>query len=73
MEIYPLRFKPIFKERLWGGEKLRTVLGKPLVGSQIGESWEVSGVPGDVSVVAEGPLAGRSLTDLIDSAQNSRS
>ena len=66
MEIYPLRFKPIFKERLWGGEKLRTVLGKPLVGSQIGESWEVSGVPGDVSVVAEGPLAGRSLTDLID-------
>jgi len=65
MEIYPLRFKPIFKERLWGGEKLRTVLGKPVLGSQIGESWEVSGVPGDVSVVAEGPLAGQALTDLI--------
>lgn len=67
MEIYPLRFNPIFKERLWGGEKLRTVLGKPVSGQRIGESWEISGVPGDVSVVAEGPLAGRSLTDLIAS------
>jgi len=66
MEIYPLRFEPIFKERLWGGEKLRTVLGKPAKGSEIGESWEVSGVPGDVSVVADGAYAGRSLTDLVD-------
>lgn len=65
MEMYPLRFEPIFKERLWGGEKLRTVLGKPATGSQIGESWEISGVPGDESVVAEGPYAGQRLTELI--------
>lgn len=65
MKVYPLRFTPIFKERLWGGEKLRTVLGKPAVGSEIGESWEISGVPGDESVVTDGPYAGQRLTDLI--------
>lgn len=66
MDCYPLRFTPLYKERLWGGEKLRTVLGKDCKGDRIGESWEVSGVPGDVSVVAEGPYAGRDLQDLVD-------
>lgn len=65
MNLYPLRFKPIFKARLWGGSKLRTVLGKPAIGSEIGESWEISGVPGDESVVADGPYAGQGLPELI--------
>ncbi|WP_445385503.1 type I phosphomannose isomerase catalytic subunit [Robiginitalea sp. IMCC44478] len=65
MKIYPLKFYPIFKERLWGGEKLRTVLGKDVKGDRIGESWEISGVSGDVSVVCNGPLKGKNLNELI--------
>ncbi len=64
--MYPLKFQPILKERLWGGTKLREVLSKPIESEITGESWEVSTVKGDVSVVANGPLAGTSLQDLID-------
>ena len=66
MEIYPLKFIPILKERLWGGQKLGTILDKPISGSGVGESWELSGVPGDVSVVANGSYTGRSLSELIE-------
>ncbi len=64
--MYPLKFEPIFKERIWGGHKLGDVLGKSIKSDSTGESWEVSAVPGDVSVVANGPLSGSSLQDLID-------
>lgn len=67
MEIYPLQFEPIFKERIWGGEKLKTVLNKPISSTITGESWEISNVAGDVSVVSNGYLAGKSLNDLINS------
>ena len=70
MELYPLKFTPILKERLWGGAKLGTVLGKPIEGDGMGESWELSGVPGDVSVVANGPYRGRTLDDLIATYPN---
>ncbi|MCO5725511.1 type I phosphomannose isomerase catalytic subunit [Robiginitalea marina] len=66
MEVYPLKFHPIFKQRLWGGNKLRTFLGKDVSGEDIGESWELSGVAGDVSVIANGPYAGKSLWELIE-------
>lgn len=66
MEIYPLRFEPIFKERLWGGRKLREVLGKKISGDNLGESWEISGVEGNNSVVSNGPYAGRSITELLE-------
>ncbi|UCD61444.1 MAG: class I mannose-6-phosphate isomerase [Flavobacteriaceae bacterium] len=66
MSLYPLKFYPILKDRLWGGTKLDTVLGKELESDLVGESWELSGVAGDVSVVANGPYKGTSLTDLID-------
>ncbi|NLX72987.1 MAG: mannose-6-phosphate isomerase, partial [Bacteroidales bacterium] len=50
--LYPLKFEPILKERIWGGEKLYSELNKPLNGRKnIGESWELSGVEDDVSVV----------------------
>lgn len=59
---YPLTFKPIFKERVWGGRNLEQLYHKPLPqGAPIGESWEISDRPGDVSVIANGPLAGRDL------------
>ena len=64
--MYPLKFQPILKERLWGGTKLKTVLGKPIENDITGESWELSTVKGDVSIVANGDLAGKSLQDLID-------
>jgi mannose-6-phosphate isomerase len=67
MLLPPLKFRPHFKDKLWGGQKIRTVLGKDF-GSlpNCGETWELSGVPGNVSVVESGPLAGRDLVSLID-------
>jgi len=61
----PLKFKEIPKGKVWGDERLRTLFGKPFpAGVHIGESWEVSAHGEDVSVVAEGPLEGRTLADL---------
>ena len=65
MSLYPLKFKPIYKERLWGGSKLKDVLNKDTEGDLIGESWELSAVKGDVSEVANGTLEGKGLADLI--------
>ena len=64
--LYPLKFKPILKERLWGGTKLKSVLQKPIESDITGESWELSGVQGDISMVSEGSLEGTSLNSLID-------
>lgn len=71
MSLYPLKFHPILKERLWGGTKLKDVLGKPIESSITGESWELSTVAGDVSTVANGELSGTSLQKLIDSQPES--
>ena len=60
--LYPFTFRPIFKERVWGGRNLERLYHKPLPpGPPIGESWEISDRPGDVSVIANGPLAGQDL------------
>ena len=67
MTLYPLKFKTIYKDKLWGGQKIKTVLGKDYGDlPNCGETWEISGVPGNVSVVSSGPLAGNSLNELID-------
>lgn len=63
--LYPLFFRPISKERLWGGSKLKSYLKKPFKGESIGESWELSAVAGDESVVSNGFLQGKELKDLI--------
>ncbi len=64
--LYPLKFRPIYKEKIWGGSKIRDVLGKDFGALRnCGESWEISGVPGDISIVANGPLTGKTLTDLM--------
>ena len=64
--LHPLRFEPIFKELIWGGRRLATVLNKRLgEGAHYAESWEISDHRDDVSRVAEGPLAGSSLRDLV--------
>lgn len=69
-KTYPLQFEPILKERIWGGEKLKTILNKPITSKITGESWELSTVEGDVSVVANGELKGKSLMELIDETPN---
>ncbi|MFC5409227.1 type I phosphomannose isomerase catalytic subunit [Larkinella bovis] len=65
--LYPLTFETIFKDKIWGGQKIKTVLDKdfaPL--PNCGETWEISGVAGNISVVAEGPLKGKSLQELLE-------
>lgn len=68
--LYPLQFEPILKERIWGGEKLKTVLNKPITSKITGESWELSTVEGDVSIVSNGELKGKSLMELIAETPN---
>jgi len=59
------KFSPILKEKIWGGEKLMQLLDKSSVKKNIGESWEISDVPGDTSVVANGALQGTTIKELI--------
>lgn len=69
--LYPFKFRPIFKERVWGGRNLERLYRKQLPqGMPIGESWEISDRPGDVSVIENGSLAGRDLRWLME--QHSR-
>jgi len=66
MEIGPLKFDPIFCYRIWGGEKLKSLLRKNYQESSIGESWEISAVEGYETKVSEGPHAGNTLKELIE-------
>ncbi len=66
MKLYPLQFEPILKERIWGGTKLKTFLNKPITSNITGESWEISTVENDVSIVVNGSLKGKSLIELIN-------
>jgi mannose-6-phosphate isomerase len=63
--LYPLKFTPIIKEKIWGGKRLRELLGKN-ASEKAGESWELSGVSGDISVVENGYLAGNNLEELAE-------
>ena len=63
--LYPMRFIPIIKDKIWGGPRLRDVLGKNAK-DKAGESWELSGVAGDLSVVENGFLAGNNLQELAE-------
>lgn len=63
--LYPLKFQPILKDKIWGGQKLKTILNKDSNLPNIGESWEISDVDGDTSIVIEGSLEGQSLKHLL--------
>ena len=63
--LYPLKFDPILKEKIWGGNGLKTILNKEIPSDKTGESWEISGVKGDISVISNGELAGKSLQELL--------
>jgi mannose-6-phosphate isomerase len=65
--LQPLKFSPIFKDKIWGGEKIKTVLHYDFGDlPNCGEAWMISGVPGFETVVSEGPLAGNNLTELVE-------
>jgi len=64
-KLYPLKFTPVFKEKVWGGNRIKTSLGKdfsPL--DNCGEAWVLSGMEGDETIVSNGFLAGNSLGEL---------
>ncbi len=64
--LYPIKFTPILKDKIWGGQKLKTLLNKNSDLPNIGESWEISDVEGDTSIVSNGSLKGQSLKQLLE-------
>lgn len=64
--LYPLKFTPILKDKIWGGQKLKSILNKPSDLLNVGESWEISDVDGDTSIVSNGNLKGKSLKELLE-------
>lgn len=63
---YPIKFHPILKEKIWGGTKLITKLHKKSALKNVGESWELSDVEDNISVVANGKLSGKTLRELLE-------
>ncbi len=59
------KFKPILKTTLWGGNKLIPFKRLSIQQPQVGESWELSGVEGNVSIISEGTWKDKSLNDLV--------
>jgi mannose-6-phosphate isomerase len=70
LPLYPIKFKPILKEKIWGGTKLKSILKKETTSTILGESWEISDVDEDISVVENGVLKGKNITELIQTYQS---
>lgn len=65
--LYPLKFKAIYKEKIWGGKKIASLLNKPVGDLEnCGESWELSGFDEEPIIVSNGFLAGNSLNELVE-------
>jgi len=64
MGLYPYKFEPIYKPKIWGGRALERLFGRDLPDGEIGESWELADLKEGTSVVVNGPAAGATLTDL---------
>ncbi len=66
MKMYPLKWVPVFQQRIWGGRRLEEVFGKVLPpGQEIGESWEIADLPEGQSTIGNGPLAGLTLSEVV--------
>ena len=63
--MYPLKFEPILKQTLWGGDKIISFKQLNDTRTEVGESWEISAVEGSESIVAEGPDKGMTLTKVL--------
>lgn len=66
MNLYPFNFKPIYKEKIWGGNSLHEFFNRNLPNNSIGESWEVAAHPHGTSIIQEGIYQGKTLTELIE-------
>lgn len=66
MKSYPIKFIPILKHKIWGGKKLNQILNKESEADDIGESWEISTVDNDISVIANGCYENQTLQILLD-------
>jgi mannose-6-phosphate isomerase len=64
--LYPLKFKSIYKSKVWGSSKIKEIKNDRNIPDKCGESWEISGVEGDTSVITNGFLAGSSLEEAIE-------
>ena len=67
--LYPLKFKPILKSIIWGGSDITKFKNIEPIQDGIGESWEISGVEGDISIIENGHLAGTSLKTLLSESR----
>ena len=65
-DLYLLKFDPILKEKIWGGTKLKEMFSKQASSSKTGESWEISDVENNSSIVLNGPLKGKSIQSLLE-------
>jgi mannose-6-phosphate isomerase len=63
--LYPLRFNPVYKDYLWGGNRIPKVFNRDVPEGICAESWEISTHPDGATPIANGPLAGRTLSDLL--------
>ncbi|MDO5017458.1 MAG: class I mannose-6-phosphate isomerase [Porphyromonas sp.] len=64
--LYPLQFKEVYKQTIWGGDKIYKYKGQEAPAPGIGETWEISAMEGDASVVANGVLAGKNLIEITE-------
>lgn len=64
--LYPLKFKPVYKTTIWGGNVFKNEMNRTDAPDNCGESWEISGVDGNISVVSNGFLAGNNLEELLE-------
>lgn len=64
-KLHPLKFEPLLKRTLWGGERILSFKHLDFPHNHVGESWEISAVKGAESIVAEGKLKGKTLTELL--------
>lgn len=71
MNVYPMKFEPILKEKIWGGNKLKTLFNKKATSENIGESWEISGLQDNVSKIVNGVYAGKSLNFILSNYKES--
>ncbi len=64
--LYPIKFYPVYKEKVWGGDKIKALKNEKDIPAKCGESWEISGVQGDVSVVKNGFLKDNTIEEIIE-------
>lgn len=65
-KLYPFVFEPIYKDRIWGGSKLKDFLDKDIPSQTTGESWEIADFPDDNSIVTNGEFAGESIKKILN-------